>query len=382
MTKEIALIDCDSFFVSCEQLANPSLLNRPVCVTSNNDGCVVARSKEAKQMGIKMGMPVFLAKKEFPRAIYLSGNMTLYGEISARIMRKLREFSPIVQVYSIDEAFLDLTGLRRLYRKPYLDIAMEIRDKIKCEIGIPVSIGVSSTKTLAKLAAERAKAGNGAYKIGFRDISNELKKTSLIEIWGIGSNTSAFLNKYGIKTAYQLTLPDDERIKRLLGKKGLELKRELTGESVYQVTDEYVPPKSVQKTSSFARFTCDRNYIKKSLHYHTHRACTKLRKLGLKAKTVGVMLRTKGFEVYVEKMTLFQPTDWEFDVNKAINFLFEKIYDPNIIYRSSGVYLEDLVEEAQISLFSSIPDMERNRCLAKTWDKLEEKYGRGVILTE
>ncbi len=117
MAKEIALVDCDSFFVSCEQFVNPSLLNKPVCVMSNNDGCVIARSKEAKQIGIKMGLPVFMAKKEFPDAVYLSGNMALYGEISARIMSKLKEFSPMVEVYSIDEAFLDLTGLKKALQK-------------------------------------------------------------------------------------------------------------------------------------------------------------------------------------------------------------------------------------------------------------------------
>jgi len=381
MAKEIALIDCDSFFVSCEQLVNPSLLNKPVCVMSNNDGCVVARSREAKQLGIKMGMPVFLAKKEYPNAIYLSGNMALYGEISARVMTRLKEFSPLVEVYSVDEAFLDLTGLRRLYRKPYLEVAREIRGKIKDEVGIPVSIGISQSKTLAKLATERAKKGEGFYRIGFREISDELKHTPLIDIWGIGSNTSAFLNKYGIRTAYELTLIEDSRIKKLLGKKGLELKYELMGQCIYPVTDEYVPPKSIQKTSSFAKFTSDENYIKKSLYYHTHRACTKLRKLGLKAKVAGVMLRTKDFKVYVEKAVLFQPTDWEFDIIKAVNFVFERIYNQNVIYRSSGIYLEDLTKESQMSLFSSVPELEKNKKLSQAWDRLENKYGRGVIIT-
>lgn len=189
------------------------------------------------------------------------------------------------------------------------------------------------------------------------------------------------MNKYGIKSAYELTLIEDHKIKQLLGKRGLEFKQELIGNSIYQVSNKYVAPKSIQKTSSFAKFTSDENYIKKSFHYHTHRACTKLRNLGLKAKVVGVMLRTKDFKVITEKAVLLQPTDWEFDLNKTINFLFEKIYNPKTIYRSSGVYLDDLTEESQLSLFSSIPDINKNKQLAKTWDKLENKYGRGVIIT-
>ena len=127
---EIALVDCDSFFVSCEQLMNPELLNKPVCVASNNDGCVIARSKEAKTLGIRMGLPLFMAKKEFPQGIYLSGNISLYSEISDRVMATLKEYSPVIEIYSIDEAFVDLTGLRKLYRKDFLEIAKEIRDGV------------------------------------------------------------------------------------------------------------------------------------------------------------------------------------------------------------------------------------------------------------
>ncbi len=246
---------------------------------------------------------------------------------------------------------------------------------------MPVSVGISLSKTLAKLASERAKKRDGAYIIKHREISNELRKTPLIDIWGIGNNTAEFLNKYGFKTGYDITLIENSKIKNMLGKKGLELKYELIGQSVYPVSDKYIQPKSIQKTSSFAKFTSDETYIKKSLHYHTHRACVKLRKLRLKTKIVGIMLRTKDFKVYIEKVLLLQPTDWEFDINKAVNLLFERVYIPDVIYRSSGVYLENLTEDSQISLFSSIPDIEKNKRLAESWDKLENKYGRGVIVT-
>ncbi len=381
MSTQIALVDCDSFFVSCEQLVNPQLLNKPVCVMSNNDGCVVARSKEAKQLGIKMGMPVFMAKKEFPGAVYLSGNMTLYGELSSRIMSKLKDFSPIIEVYSIDEAFLDLTGLRRMYRKTYQAIALDIKNTMKEEIGVPVSIGISSTKVLAKLATERAKKGDGVYCISYRDINEELKKTELIEIWGIGGNTAAFLNKYGIKTAYQLVLLDDSRIIKLMGKRGYELKQELLGNSVYPVNDKYKAPKSIQKTSSFASFTSDETYIKNSLNYHVHRACKKLRQLKLKAKTTGIMLRTKDFKVFYRKMSLIEPTDFEFDVFEAVKIAFPEIYHPKTVYRSSGIILEDFSEETQLSIFSSSVNNTRHKNLTKAWDALENRFGRGIIST-
>jgi len=378
---EIALVDCDSFFVSCEQLMNPSLLNKPVCVASNNDGCVVARSKEAKAMGIKMGMPVFMAKKEFPQGIYLSGNMPLYCEISGRVMATLKEYSPLIEVYSIDEAFVDLTGLRKMYRKDYLSIAEEIRTGVIQKVGVRVSIGISSTKVLAKLASERAKKLDGTYRIGFRDITEELKNTEVSQIWGIGKNTTALLNKYGIRTAYQFTLIEEARMTKLLGKKGLELKKELLGESISPVSDKYTAPKSIQKTSSFAKFTCDESYIINSLNYHAHRACRKLRSINLKTKTVGVMLRTKDFKVIYQKAQLIQPTDFEFEIHQSIKIIFADIFIPNIIYRSSGVTFENLTEQTQLSLFSSVKNNERGKSLTAVWDKMEDKYGRGTIFT-
>ena len=378
---EIALVDCDSFFVSCEQLMNPELLNKPVCVASNNDGCVIARSKEAKTLGIRMGMPLFMAKKEFPQGIYLSGNISLYGEISDRVMATLKEYSPVIEVYSIDEAFIDLTGLRKMYRKNYLEIIREIRSGVINKVGVPVSIGTSSTKVLAKLASEKAKKLDGVYRIGFRDINDELKKTEVSEIWGIGKNTAALLNKYSIRTAYQFTLIEDSKMTKLLGKKGIELKKELLGESLSPVSDKYVAPKSIQKTSSFAKFTSDESYIMNSLNYHAHRACKKIRSINLKTKTVGVMLRTKDFQVFYQKIQLIQPTDFEFDIYEAIKIGFADIFIPDVIYRSSGVTFENLTEQIQLSLFSSMQNNQKAEKITSVWDKLEDKYGRGIIYT-
>ena len=167
MEKIIALVDCDSFFVSCEQVKNPELKDKPVCVLSNRDGCVIARSREAKRMGIRMGLPYFMAKTDFPGAIYISGHHDLYKEISAKVMDLLRELTPVVEVYSVDEAFVDLTGLERFYKMNSVDIAKFIRREIREKIDIPVSIGLGATKSLAKLASDKAKNElDGVYYIG------------------------------------------------------------------------------------------------------------------------------------------------------------------------------------------------------------------------
>ena len=380
---EIALVDCNNFFVSCEQLMNPLLKNRAVCVLSNNDGCIIARSQEAKDMGIPMGYPLFKARKEFKNVIYISRNFGLYHDISKRIMQKLSNFTPDVEQYSIDEAFLDLTGLKKLYRCSYEEIIARIKKEIEEEIGIPVSIGLAPTKTLAKLACERAKKEktlNGLCRIKYREIDEILKKTCIEEIWGIGKNTTALFHKYGIYKCSEITKQNEFWLKKIWGKRGLELKSELTGESVYPVNSKTEAPKSIQKTSAFSHFTSDKNYIKGSLHYHTHQICTKLRKLGLSAEIVYVMLRTKDFQVFTEKMVLPESTDSEFLINQYADKLFEKLYNPNVVYRSSGIYADKLSEKSvsQLFLFEDKKTQKAQK-LSELWDKFENKYGRNCF---
>ncbi len=377
----IALMDCDSFFVACEQLDNPSLLHKPVCVLGNNDGCVISRSKEAKQMGVKMGMPHFMAKKEFPKAIYISSRYQRYVEISKRIMGLLTTFSPSIEQYSIDEAFIDFTGLRKLYRRSYLDIAKMIREEIKLKIGIPVSIGISTTKTLAKLASHRAKTGDGAYIIGHRTIEQELKQTSLAEIWGIGKNINAMMAKYGIRTAYEFSQQSDEWIDSKIGVRGLQMKHELLGECVLPVNADETLPKSIQNTRSFAEFTTDKEYIKNSLIYHINNACQRLRALKLKTNCVRIMLRTKDFRCFVEKKVLMKPTSWDCDIVNAMLPLFEKMYQKDFVYRSSGVVLETLIktQDVQMSLFCNTEKETKKDRLSRCVDSLSRKYKKNIV---
>ncbi len=380
----IALVDCDSFFVSCEQKVNPELKGKPVCVMSARGQCVISRSKEAKALGIRMGMPYFQVEGKMKEATFINASHDLYGNVSREVMSILKEFSPNVEVYSIDEAFVDLTGLERLYKKNYLEIAEMIRKEIKERVDIPVSIGVSSTKSLAKLASDKAKKlEEGIFLIGSRKILPVLERTSIDEIWGIGRNLSALLRKNGILTAYELVKQSDIWLNKQIGIRGLEMKHELLGEMVSPVSNEIKLPKSIQKTSAMAKFTSDKEYIKNSLNYHIHRACVKLRRLNAKCHGIGLMLRTKDFKVYYDKRVLNQATSFELEISDIIFEMLEDMYNPNILYRSTGVTLDSFVynNEAQLSLFADNEEETKKDKLSKCFDKLEEKFGKDIIQT-
>ena len=382
--KYLALVDCDSFFVSCEQKRNTNLKGQPVCVLSNNDGCVISRSKEAKKMGIKMGEPFFMAKKDHPKAIYITADHEYYKEVSNHIMSILKNFSPFVQIYSIDEAFIDLTGLTRLYKRNYYKLAKHLRSKILEEVDIPVSIGVSSTKTLSKLASDKAKnISDGIYLIGKQKIKKELRRTNIEEIWGIGRRLTKNLKRHGVLTAEELVEKTDKWLDSKIGIHGIEMRHELLGEMVSTVTNEVKTPKSIQNTRAFGMFTNDFNFIKNELNKHIHTSCRKLRKYETKCLQIGVMLRTKDFRVFYTKQDLITPTDFELEIsNLAINLLKE-IYNPNILYRSTGVILDKIGEQGteQLSLYSDNTIETKKKNLAKCFDKLESKFGKNIVQT-
>ena len=382
--KYIALIDCDSFFVSCERKLNPRLNAKPVCVVSGERGCVIARSIEAKEMGIPMGQPLFMAKKEFPNAIYINANHYNYAQISEQVMSVLKNFSPIVEVYSIDEAFVDLTGLSKLYNKNYYDLAKYIRDLIAQEVGIPVSVGVSRTKALAKLASDKSKkTEDHVYIAGKQSITRLLKSSEIGEIWGIGRRLEPRLRGHGIYTAYDYIQKNDTWLKSRFGKLGLELKYELMGNMINKVSTEIHLPKSIMDTKSFPEFSTDLNYLKNELMVHIHSACRKLRRADCKCKTIGVIIKTKDFQTYLEKINLEHSTNFEFEISEYAMPILEKIFNPNIIYRSIGILLENFnpCENEQKSLFADNTKREKNEKLGKSLDKLEAKFGRNIVTT-
>jgi nucleotidyltransferase/DNA polymerase involved in DNA repair len=386
MTKQkyIALVDCDSFFVSCEQKRNPDLKCQAVCVLSNNDGCVISRSKEAKKMGVRMGEPYFMAKKEHSKAIYVSADHDYYSKVSKEVMSILKDFSPFVQIYSIDEAFVDFTGLTRLYKKNYYNLALYLQEKIKTETDIPVSIGVSSTKTLSKLASDKAKnIKNGVYLIGKSKLKKELKDTKIEEVWGIGRGLTKKLKSNGILTTSELISKSDDWLGKEIGIRGIEMRHELLGEMISKVVNSEKLPKSIQNTRAFGIFTSDFTYIKNELNRHIHTSCRKLRSYNTKCLQIGVMLRTKDFRVFYTKQELLAPVDFELEISAIAIKLLEEIYNPNILYRSTGIILEKIGEEncEQLSLYSEVSDTIKKEKLVKCFDKLEQKFGKNIIQT-
>lgn len=382
--KYIALIDCDSFFVSCERKLNPKLNAKPVCVVSGSRGCVIARSIEAKEMGIPMGHPLFMAEKEFPKAIYINAKHYEYSQISEQVMNLLKEFSPLVEVYSIDEAFVDLTGLEKLYRKNYYDLAKYIRDLVAQEVGIPVSVGVSRTKALAKLASDKSKTTEDhVYIAGKRGLIKLLKESEIGEVWGIGRRLEPKLRGHGIYTAYDYVQKNDLWLKSRFGKLGLELKYELLGNQINKITTKRQKPKSIMDTKSFPEFSTDLNYLKNELMIHIHSACRKLRRADCKCKTIGVIVKTKDFQTFFEKVDLEHATNFEFEISEYAMPILEKIFNPKTIYRSVGILLENFnsCENEQKSLFEDTSRREKNEKLAKSLDKLEAKFGRNIVTT-
>lgn len=382
--KYIALIDCDSFFVSCERKLNPKLNAKPVCVVSGSRGCVIARSIEAKEMGIPMGHPLFMAEKEFPKAIYINAKHYEYAQISNQVMSLLKNFSPLVEVYSIDEAFVDLTGLSKLYKKNYYELARYIRDLVAQEVGIPVSVGVSRTKTLAKLASDKSKTTEHHVCIaGKQGLIKLLKTTEIGEVWGIGRRLEPKLRGHGIYTAYDYVQKNDVWLKSRFGKLGLELKYELLGNQINKISTKIQPPKSIMDTKSFPEFSTDLNYLKNELMIHIHSACRKLRRADCKCKTIGVIIKTKEFQTIFEKLDLEHATNFEFEISEYAIPILEKLFNPNTIYRSVGILLENFnsCENEQKTLFEDTSRRDKNEKLAKSLDKLEEKFGRNIVTT-
>ena len=382
--KYIALIDCDSFFVSCERKLNPKLNAKPVCVVSGERGCVIARSIEAKEMGIPMGQPLFMAKKEFPKCIYVNANHYNYSQISEQVMAVLKNFSPTVEVYSIDEAFVDLTGLSKLYKKNYYDLAKYIRDLIAQEVGVPVSVGVSRTKALAKLASDKSKTmPNHVCIAGKCGITKLLQSSQIGEIWGIGRRLEPKLRGHGIYTAYDYVQKNDVWLKSRFGKLGLELKYELLGNIINKVSTDTQPPKSIMDTKSFPEFSSNLNYLKNELMIHIHSACRKLRKADCKCKTIGVIIKTKDFRVFCEKVNLEHPTNFEFEVSEVAMPILNKLFDSKTVYRSIGILLENFntCSNEQRTLFEDSIRRTKNAQLAQSLDKLETRFGRNIVKT-
>ena len=379
MKHYIALADCDCFFVSAERAFNPRLDGRAVAVLSNNDGCVISRSREAKALGLKMGEPYFMAKKRLPQVLYVRANHDLYRSISAKVMAKFKSFTPDVEVCSVDEAYLDLTGTKLLYRQNYIKTAQMIRQAVWNELHIPISIGLSTTKTLAKLASDKAKNAGGVFAIGSAERNKILAQTLIADVSGVGRKLLLKMREECIFTALDFVMRPDYWVKARFGTHGADLKAELSGIPLFKVEPDDKAPLSIQQTSALREFSSDIAVLTTDLCRHIHTACRKARSEGAKAAAIEVMLRTKDFKVVTARAKLDFASNQETEITPPALRLLTQLFTPAVVWRSTGITLTGLVygEREQLDLFQ--PAKKSDDRLGSILDELEEKFGKNIV---
>lgn len=378
----IAHVDADCFYASCELLRRPDLKGKPLCVLSSQDACIVAKTYDAKAAGIKTGMTVWDARKLLPDAVFLSADFRYYSQISDKLFAILRRYSPVVEEYSIDEAFMDMSGLRSLYRQSYEEIANEIRAAIQQEIGITVSVGISVTRTLAKMASEYRKP-NGTTIVTGKRIHDFLLHLGVRDIPGIGGNRAALLNKFSIRTAADFANADEREIKRLLGKAGIDLWRELRGTSIYSLLSEPQLPKSVSRTASMGQLTQDRAVIHSHLLRHAMRLSKELIEKRLTTRNLIVMLTLKSFEKQLMTALLSHPTADYFLLADAAGKALQEMFDLAQSYRACGLIATEIAPSRSdnFDLFQQVEKQreEKHLKLLQTMHGVNHKYGGNVL---
>ena len=339
----IALVDCNNFYASCERVFQPQLENKPIVVLSNNDGCIIARSNEAKSLGIKMGAPAFKMKSLFDlhKVHVFSSNFALYGDLSKRVMQILNEGSPAIEVYSIDEAFLDLKGVMKLNQ-----FSVDLRTRVGKWTGIPVSIGVAPTKTLAKVANRIAKKyrKDGVFLMKKNTtINHVLKHTLVSDLWGIGRQYARFLADNGFETAFDLVNANESWIKRNMSVNGLRMVKELKGIPCYAL--EHQPPrkKNICTSRSFGMDVVNHAELKEAVASYASTCALKLRKEKSLAASVLVFIKTNSFKNSqyqynpYQKVILDVPLNDSMEITKQALMALKKIYKKGFSYKKAGV---------------------------------------------
>jgi DNA polymerase IV len=378
--KAIIHLDADAFFASCEQAIHPELRGKPV-ITGKERGIVAAASYEAKARGVKRGMRLFEVKQVCPETVILPSDYETYSLFSLRMFEILKRFSPDVEEYSIDEAFVDLTGLRRSYHGPYGLIAKKMQDAVETELDITVSVGLSISKVLAKIGSKHNKP-HGLTVIAGRDIHLYLRDLPLEKVWGIGANTTAFLNKFGITTALEFARKDEGFIKKYLSKPYQEIWHELNGRSVYPVTTESKSSyQSISKAKTFTPPSNEETFIFAQLSKNLENACIKARRYKLAATRLILFLRTQEFRNTGIEMKLTRPSAYPSDLFGPLREGFDRVYRPNSFYRQTGVVLSGLVSEAgvQYTLFDDPARIEKMAKIYHAVDELSEKFGKYTV---
>lgn len=380
-----ALIDCNNFFVSCERVFNPSLNNRPVVVLSNNDGCVISRSNEAKALGIGMAVAFYQIRdivKEHNVAVY-STNFTLYGDMSNRVMTVLSGLVPEMEIYSVDEAFLNLQGMENL-----TEYAKHIVRTVTKSTGIPVSIGVAPTKTLAKIANHFAKKYKGYNGVCIIDSEEKrikaLQKTEVGDVWGIGRRLNKMLEYNSVKTAYDLTQKSRSWVRSKMTVIGERTWLELCGMPCVERDALDSDKQQICTSRSFGQSITTYNKLLESIAMLTSLCVAKLRKQRSVAKGIYVFVQTNRFEdnAYRSSRMLSLPY-YTADMAEIISYsrkALDSIYKDGLEYKRAGVILLDLTKEEYISrdLFDPIDREKRNR-LSKALDEIASKHGREII---
>lgn len=388
-----ALVDCNNFYASCEKLFNPKLANTPVVVLSNNDGCVVARSAEVKALGIPMGVPWFKLKDAAKQhgIVAFSSNYALYADMSNRVVEVLGHFSPNLEVYSIDESFLDLSGFNRQDLESY---GQEIRQRIQDWLGLAVCVGIGQTKTLAKLANHCAKKKHAGSRgvcdftvMGDADLANLFAKIEVGEVWGVGRKNNAKLQAIGIQTVRDLHDADTEMIRSRFSVVLERTVRELHGVSCLELEEMAPDKQQIMCSRSFGQYIYSIEELDDAVATYISRAAEKLRLQNSLAGALMVYIRTNPFSAhepqYQKAITVPLPQATS-DTRVLVKWgsrALRKIFRPGYAYQKAGVMLSDLRPKlmVQASLFADEVATERNDRLMATMDRINQKWGRGGL---
>ena len=385
-----ALADCNNFFASCERVFRPDLRGKPVIVLSNNDGCAVARSNEAKALGIKMGEPYFKIRNlvEKNNVAVFSGNMALYGDMSQRVRWVLEDFAPAIEVYSIDEAFMDLRGIENVDFDAY---AKKISAECWRLTSIPVSVGIAPTKTLAKIASHLCKKypklKGGCYMHRPQDIEKVLRKFPIEDVWGIGRKSTAKLHRMGIKTAWDFTQLPEYAVRKMFALPGVRTWRELRGEPCIEFEDGFEAKQSICVSRSFAKEIHEVEELVEQIANFASSMAEKLRQQGSVVSEMAVFAYTNRFkdnepQTYGNSLVHFeQPTsDQRVIVSRAVSAVYE-LYRKGYGYKKAGVVATHIEHQTNVvpSLFEDEQASEREQKLTTALDVINGTFGRGTV---
>lgn len=375
--RAILHIDGDAFFASCEQARDPKLQGKPV-VTGKERGIAASLSYEAKAKGVVRGMRISDIKKVCPDVILLPSDYETYSLLSKRLYSIVRRYTSDVEEYGIDECFADLTGLRRPFRMSYEKIAEKIKHELDTELGFTFSIGLASNKVMAKVASKWKKP-SGFTAIRGREIHLFIKQLPVVKIWGIGSQTTAYLNKFGIQTALDFALKNEEWVKEHFTKPIYEIWQELNGKFILELeTKEKDSYQTISKVKTFTPPSSDRKFVFSQLSKNIENACIKARRYKLAASGVIIFLRLQDFRDIGLEIKLSRVTAFPNEILKLIEPAFNQIFQPTLQYRSTGVILFGLEEESikQLDLFGAHITIEKLQRLYNGVDSMKKKFGK------